>query len=538
MAEVQPIALQVQAPQLASPISTIGSLMQLRGGMADLALKQQQTQQSIANTRDIEQQTALRQRQVADSNTLQDAMKDPDAAGKLAAGDYSPVQGKVSPAFLQTIEKARLENVEKRATLSEAQLKLNDSMHTELGKSLDGVLHTARGGDDSKPADPALLDQLWQGARQHLVTDAGYKPDTLPQHIQSEAEANQVAALNNASQSLNGAALTRKGELQKIAASGAEQTKNEADAALAAAKTPGATAESQMAQRKADLQKQAVDQFQANPQAGGAVIDSVLPASLDKTSNTAYHAAYQAAMQNGGPDAAQKVIEAAASHAALISPEHVKQEVGKAVSVAQATAPIEISKAIQVEKAKAAMAGGIGQIVDPQQRNEASRTLDAADKEAIDKIAAANSLKNTVNLALAGNKVAPNLETIEELRSIVNRVNGQELKSVGSSGDAYDKVKGFLESWTAGQPIPDNIQKDFLAVADAQQKVAQTKHSTAYATVGQRFGVKDLQAPDIAGIYEKASGNPTTPKSQSEYNALPAGSKFMKPGDQTVYTKQ
>ena len=105
-----------------------------------------------------------------------------------------------------------------------------------------------------------------------------------------------------------------------------------------------------------------------------------------------------------------------------------------------------------------------------------------------------------------GNRVSPNLETIETLRGIVNRVNANELKQVGGSGSAIDWLKGSVGKWTEGQPIPANIQNDFESIANANLKLAQNKLGTVYGTVAEKYKLKDLQPPDIAGVYSRVSG--------------------------------
>ncbi len=167
---------------------------------------------------------------------------------------------------------------------------------------------------------------------------------------------------------------------------------------------------------------------------------------------------------------------------------------------------------MQTELAKARLAGGIGAIIDPSQRADATRQLDAADKEAANTFTDSQRLKQTVQMALGGNKVAPTTETIQELRSIVNRVNETELKSIGGAGNAWDRVKGWLGGKVEGQPIPDNIQKDFLAVADAQQKLAQQKLALNYGSVNSRHN-SDIKVPDIAGLYSQAAPSATGKKS-------------------------
>lgn len=513
------IALSFKSPQLVDPLDTVNKIQGIRNAQQ---LNQSRAQEMQLNQEKLQQDqiaTAKMRRDQQDGERVRQAFLqsggDPKQTLQLA------IQNGAGPEAITGLQKHFADLDEKTAKIDSDRLPVQIAKNSQLLELHDQALQLAQ-------QNPSEYQRAW--------------PEIAARAAQLDPEAAKHADPGQPwtpQQLLTSRALHMTQDFMlKQTVEKREQDEETRKAALAVPQLEEAEAKAKTAKGKADLQQGAIDAFKADPASGAKVIDGVLPPELDKTANSSYKAAFNAAMQTGGPDAAQKIVEAAAAHAGSISEKLNagirKANVQQSVDTAAATAPIEIAKSVQVELQKAKLAGGIGQIIDPTQRNEASRTLDVADKEAIDKIASANSLKNTVQMALSGNKVAPNLETIEELRSIVNRVNGQELKAVGSSGDAYDKVKGWLGSWTKGQPIPDNIQKDFLAVADAQQKVAVQKHKTSYGTVGARFGVKDLQPPDIAGIYSKATG--TSGASTVKMKA-PDGTIADVPADQVDHFK-
>lgn len=479
MADIQPIGLQVQTPTPTSPLQTIGGLMNLRQQMSEVALRHAQIQEAHAREQNIQAEADQRNRDLSDQNTLQEALKDPAQAKALGSGDFSALNGRIQPKTLEAFRTAHLNNVEKQAAIDESTLKLNATRHSQIEQGLAGL---AALEDDTK------IQEAYPGLILRLQEEGSLKPGTFPQTISSRDELNSLAAKNALFQGMNEKVLATKKTKTEIAAKEQETATSAASAAEAKAKTVNLEAELPKITAEAAIKQAELKGINADW--NGTVDKAISDPTLNKTTK---------ALVAASPTLEGKL-------------QAVRQAAGEQATTNREIDPrvinAHVNQAVAVEMAKARLAGGIGQIVDPQQRTEASRTLDAADKEAIDKIAAANSLKNTVQLALSGNKVAPNLETIEELRSIVNRVNGQELKSVGASGNAYDKVRGWLGGWVAGQPIPENIQQDFLAVADGQQKIAEQKHAASYGTVAARFGVKDLHPPDIAGIYSKAAGTP------------------------------
>lgn len=275
-----------------------------------------------------------------------------------------------------------------------------------------------------------------------------------------------------------------------------EAIKNQTQADLAAAQIPGAKAKSQAEQLKADLQQQAIAEFKANPQAGGEIIDRVLPSSLDAPANASYKAAWQSAMQTGGPDAAQKIVEAAAAHAGEISkdlnPAIRQAHVQQAVDTETATAPIKVNEQVQTEIEKAKRApGAFSSVLDPAARTKAIADFQKSSDEYADKMGAAKQLQDFVSAAQSGNKVAPGLIPIAEVKQLLNRVNRNELQSVSSSaGSAYDRLQGFFNKWTDGQPIPPAVLRDTATIANVMANAAQRTYQNKVAINRQVYGSK------------------------------------------------
>lgn len=96
------IPLQVQVPQIKSPIQSIGSLMQLKSGMANLAVQQAQVEQERENTEKLRAENEQKHRDLADSNFIQEALADPIKGPKIMAGDYQGLN--IQPKTRQALE--------------------------------------------------------------------------------------------------------------------------------------------------------------------------------------------------------------------------------------------------------------------------------------------------------------------------------------------------------------------------------------------------------------------------------------------------
>ena len=122
--------------------------------------------------------------------------------------------------------------------------------------------------------------------------------------------------------------------------------------------------------------------------------------------------------------------------------------------------------------------------------------------------------------AQSGNKAAPGLIPIAEVRQLVNRLNRHELQSVSSSaGSAYDRLQGFLGKYTEGQPIPPQVLSDTKAISQIMQQAARRTYEYKVQLNRQIYGSKaqpvDLDNGSQAGTVVYNGGGKT-------YN-IPAG---------------
>ncbi len=344
------IALQFRSPQVeqVSPLQSIATLMALRGQMAEIPLKLAQAEHARQQAAQEAIVTEQKQRYLNDTSTLKEIMADPVLGPKIAGADVSPLNGRVDPQFQQEIAKNAIENIKNHALASKEELENQKTAFAGLAEAFQPL----EGKTDVGEINSLLQSIKSSPANQILFKNAGIDPQSVPV-IQDPKQLGEWQTAVHMKQMVLDKATAYKEAQAKVGLTQAQTTE-----ATAKATEAGATA--QMTQQKADLMKQAIAAFQANPQAGAAQIDVVLPPSLDKTANAAYRGDFATAMMYGGPDAAQKVIEAAAAHAASISPEKraadIKEATDRALSEAQATEKIKTRIAATEAAARNALA--------------------------------------------------------------------------------------------------------------------------------------------------------------------------------------
>lgn len=261
--------------------------------------------------------------------------------------------------------------------------------------------------------------------------------------------------------------------------------------------------EQQAAQTKASLE--AMQQFLQNPKAtlgaGGAIdqiIDPKKYADLNARTKARVQAAY--AMPGTIQDKVSAVKEAIQQGSAAI--DRIEEQTNPAVR--QAKIADDVSRAVQTQKAIAAMTpDALAAVTNPQLRQQASTNFEKASNDYADKVGAARQLGDLIDQAQSGNKAAPGIIPIATVRGYLNRVNSQELRSVSdSSGNAYDRVQGFLDKYTEGQPIPPAVLKDLKTIATGMETAASRTYNFKVQvnnrTTGSKFQpitLEDASAP-------------------------------------------
>jgi hypothetical protein len=518
------IPLQVQTPQIASPLQTISGLMSLRGDIANLALKQEQTRQAQQQTQLINAEQQQKNRDLADQNTIQDLMKDPTIGPQIAGGDTSPLLGKIQPKTLEALNTNLSALHAQKATIAETDLKNSGVALGRLTQALSGLQTTF--GDDVGKINEALPSTIASLDAQGVFKDAGIDVSTLPKAISSPDDLRRMEAHLGVAQAINDKALEIKGI----------QTKQAQESAAAHEATAKAAHE--------EIVNKLIQGAGQIPTTGVHPIDQILPATLDKTGNTAAHAAYDEAMkmppdENGRRPLAEKILEMASEHAAALSPQKRAAEVQTKVDEEKALAPLKEQQEIAARVGVAQAMNTAGPelagvpIADRDKvRTDYQKSLTELATTASD----ANRIHGLITAAQGGNKAAPAVIPLAELRGFVNRVNQSELKSVTGAGSLIDKVQGWVQGKTEGQPIPPDILKATDDLAALQVENAQQKHAGEVQAINIARGAK-LPAKKASDLGFAPIGV-TTPASQAEFDALPKGAHFKKPGDTKEYIKQ
>ena len=176
---IDPAYLSFQAPQMASPMQSIGALMQVRKSMAELAQHQALAEQEKQNALRLQAETEQKNRDLLDANTVKELMGDPDASAKIMRGDLSILGGKVSPDMVFKVGKNVNDYHKELATGTETDLK---NRSTALGQLADSVMDLQALGDVGKINEqlPGVIQRL-----DPVLKALKIDPSQLPSSINS-----------------------------------------------------------------------------------------------------------------------------------------------------------------------------------------------------------------------------------------------------------------------------------------------------------------------------------------------------------------
>lgn len=473
------IALQYRPPQFESPFQSIGALMQMRAQTAELALRQAQAEEARQRAIDVQAQADQRNRDLADANKIQEALADPAIAPKIAQGDFSAIQGQIQPKSVEALQ--TWHDTHQKALLANTKSQ-NEAAATNLSK-IEDALTGLKGIDPADlPAASAQAISNLQAQKAFEYLPGGEIPKSLTDPKQIDTLLAGVGGLLGS---------TNKALAQQKEKAGIAETA--ARTAEMAAKTPGEAAESGIKQKELELMQN------ANASGSDAAIDARIDPKQFPEQNATAKAAYRLALSSSG---SPKEAAAAAEKVAATVDEIRKQtaeipgEVAKSVAVARATNPIIQQRELTVAAANRAAAEHV------TAEGEYQKELQNFNTSAAD----ATRLHNLISQAQGGNKAAPGLIPIAELRGFLNRINTVELRNVSSSAGAWaDRVEGFLKGATEGQPIPPDVMRDMDNLANLQVEQAEQKHAGAVKAINtaRRENFKPLKATDLG--YQQAA---------------------------------
>lgn len=254
------IPLQAKPAEIASPLQSLGGLMQLRGQMADLALRNQQIESQKALQAEHQANVELKQRAEADEKTFGRTLSENggnwDSTFKsLEAG------GHVSPTFVLGKREMYSKAVKERSLADEQEIKTGNEKLKKLGAGIAGI--------ESLPGDqrPAEYQQFRQRALADPLT-ASDAAAHLPASWSND-EAKRLKWLGESAIQINDAALKLKGDERAALAAAdihAEQAAQlpgvvaDASAKVAEAPVRGAIAAATLADPDKLTPQQRVDQ--------------------------------------------------------------------------------------------------------------------------------------------------------------------------------------------------------------------------------------------------------------------------------------
>ena len=133
------IPLQVQTPQPQGPLQTIGQLASVRDAISQIGLRNAQTQAAQQQAQDIAAQAQQRNRDLADQNTIQQAMQDPAANARIHTGDYSDVAGKIQPKTLFGLQQQQQAFIGTKLAQTKEQNAIQSEALGEVFNTLTGL---------------------------------------------------------------------------------------------------------------------------------------------------------------------------------------------------------------------------------------------------------------------------------------------------------------------------------------------------------------------------------------------------------------
>lgn len=224
------IPLQVNAPQPASPLSSVAALMQLRGQMSEIALRSAQAEQAKQNTAQLAAETAQKNRDVADQNHIQEIEKDPDTWAKITSGDFSPLIGKVSDQAIEKVRTGVNANLQSLATRTKDNLANQKAATDVLGKDLASAASnfTKDGAFDADSFNAVLPSFYASHAAEFKALDID--PSQLPTSIADAAHLNLLSSRVKSLSSMLQAAQDIKGKQAETALKGSEASRAQAAA--------------------------------------------------------------------------------------------------------------------------------------------------------------------------------------------------------------------------------------------------------------------------------------------------------------------
>ncbi len=500
-------ALQIRPPQIDSPLTTLGQLANLRGVQTENLLRQQQIRQSQAQEQDIQAQAALRDRDIADENTLKSGLGDPKIAAQVGNGDLSYFNGKVSPTNLLKFQEG-VTKAHKEASLASVEdLNKNKAFADQATESLFGL--------NQLPDDEAVAH--YSSVRQLLLDQGNKLAEHAPPTITSKKDLAKIEADLNLTAGINSKALALKGEQAKQAQAEGAAAKEQAEASKAITERENLIAGKPKIEADAARAKYDSDFAAAH---GG-----LTPDQLATTNETARHNKKEEAVQGGELAIKQKTFDATLGSGLDANGQPLSPEAMKTAALQDPTA-VAIAH-YRVAPPPATTRGGLPNpilrkvmAINPQYdattfpaRAETAKGFSPSGVQGQAITAADTALAHLATISKAGEALKNG--DVQLINKIANEVGAQ----TGSSPkETYNTILNM---------VGPEISKSVIGAVGGEGERAGTKEnysstlndSTREANIGATVGLLGARYDKAAHAYEQQMGVPLprtlSPESQA-----------------------
>jgi hypothetical protein len=408
--------------------------------------------------------------------------------------------------------------------LTKGQQEITDKNHTDAGKALTGLYYAS---PQDQQANYAGVRDL---VRKLAPDDPSVMPDALPNDPQQ-------------AQSLLAMHLGFMGAHESLVAnakSAAETTKNLADAASAAAKTPGEIANSGILQNQLSVIQNWTKGLVNGTDPAPAMIHRML--GFNPEAEQDYQTRYALTQRSGDYKASQDVMKDVTDYAKTNNPTSMAQAAAQSAKVAGGEAAARAGTEVGV-----AAAGAATQNAFEQQRTVRGLVQTAADDHQ-QTLGTTGTLLQGIDMARAGNGVAgAGLQSLTAAADVA-MFNMRRIPAVASGlgkGGAQDEALSTLDNIFHNVPVnPDKLNQTEAWVKTIANSSASRYNGTAGALERSYPNVQAYpggKVPRVPTPYPNASAAPSAPQrvtTQAQRDALPSGTVYIGPDGHTSYAKR
>lgn len=147
----------------------------------------------------------------------------------------------------------------------------------------------------------------------------------------------------------------------------------------------------------------------------------------------------------------------------------------------------------------------------------ARKDLTVVEKTYTEALAGAGMLRDVIDAAKGGNKVAASMQNLQAAMASVkaagfNRINMAEIGIPGSAGSFLDRIASRFGRVSEGQPVPADLQADMVKFAWLLEKAAYRKYTEGFDSIAKYYNLTDVQKtlkmdPPVSGTVRMRAPN-------------------------------